>query len=96
MTIAEEMTRLYRQTPGCRALVFGDVQARTVLRAVADPDLRQEDHDRLLAEAAARLGGDPAASAFGLGPLGAVIRMEAGQTRLFLPSGDGGDRKSVV
>ncbi|PRY26422.1 hypothetical protein CLV78_101517 [Aliiruegeria haliotis] len=56
MTLVEQLTRLHRDIPGCRAAVFGDMEAGTVLRACADADLRQEDHDALLAEASACLG----------------------------------------
>jgi hypothetical protein len=60
MTLAEGFDRLQRETAGCRALVFGDLDARTVLRSAAAPGFRQEDHDALLAEAAACLGADGA------------------------------------
>jgi hypothetical protein len=56
MTLAEGFDRLQRETAGCRALVFGDLDTRTVLRSAAVPGFRQEDHDALLAEAAECLG----------------------------------------
>jgi hypothetical protein len=67
MTLAEGFDCLQRETAGCRALVFGDLDTRTVLRSAAAPDLRQEDHDALLADAACCLG-----------PAGAALLVEAG------------------
>lgn len=80
MNLVEHLTRIHRETPGCRSVIFGDVRTRTVLRASADEDFRQEDHDRCLSEAAICLGPactDLFAMVFGDGaepPTGAVLR----------------------
>ncbi len=95
MTLAEGIDRLQRQTPGCRALVFGDLHTRTVLRSAATPDLRQEDHDAVLADAAVFLGapgaallaraagtGAGAGSGEGSGP-DRALRLLPGEARLY-------------
>ena len=97
MTLAEGIDRLQRETAGCRALVFGDLDTRTVLRSAAAPDLRQEDHDALLAEAATCLGApgaDLLARATGTEPGGdpapeRALRFAAGEIRLFRRTGPG-------
>ncbi|SDJ70607.1 hypothetical protein [Aliiruegeria lutimaris] len=52
MSIVEQLNRLYREIPGCLAVVFGDMQTKTVFRSFAKDNLCQEDHDRLLEMAA--------------------------------------------
>ncbi len=56
MSLVEEMSRLHRELPGCRSVLFGDAGTGIVLRACADADLRQEDHDSCMADAADWLG----------------------------------------
>ena len=62
MSFAERLERLYKDIPGCRSVVFGDLATGTVLRSAADDGLRQEDHDSLFAQAVGYLG--PAAAGF--------------------------------
>ncbi|WP_317706845.1 hypothetical protein [Tropicimonas sp. TH_r6] len=50
------MSRLHRDLPGCRSVLFGDTGTGIVLRACADADLRQEDHDSCMDDAADWLG----------------------------------------
>ena len=56
MALTAKLERLKSEVPGCLSVVFGDLDTRTVLRASAVPGLRQEAHDRALAEAALLLG----------------------------------------
>ncbi|NDR55549.1 hypothetical protein [Aliiruegeria sabulilitoris] len=86
MSIVEQLNRLYREIPGCLAVVFGDMQTKTVLRSVAKDILCQEDHDRLLEAAAFWLNpsaenppGQPAGSA----PPTQVLLQGRKSTRVF-------------
>lgn len=101
MDLAQRMARLFDQSAGCTALVFGDAETGTVLRACAAPGQRQEDHDALLAEgaallgtrgaaylAAARTGVQHAPEAPAPRPL-AVTVARPNETRLFARSDDG-------
>lgn len=85
MTLAEGIDRLQRETAGCRALVFGDLETRTVLRSAAVACLRQEDHDALLAEAATLLGtaGARLLRQVDGGPAVFAVRFGASETHLF-------------
>lgn len=94
MSFAERMQRLFEQVGTCRALVVGDIETSTVLRACAEPGTAQEQHDALLAEAARLLGapGEAAlAEAAGVsGPVRRAVVLAAGETRLHLRHEAGG------
>lgn len=91
MTLVEQLTNLRRDLPGCRSVIFGDMATGTVLRALAGDDLRQEDHDRLLADAIHCLGPEAQralSAAFDLGEAQSapseVLLLAKGGTKLFL------------
>jgi len=72
MALSAKLERLKSEVPGCLSVVFGDLDTRTVLRASAEPGLRQEAHDRALAEAALLLGPE-GASILAPAPASALI-----------------------
>ncbi len=99
MTLMEHLSRLHREIPSCREVVYGDLDSGTVLRAVGDSDLRQEDHDARLSEAVACLGPLPTrlfGHVFGVDAspetLSSATLAESGSTSVFLrPEGASGD-----
>jgi hypothetical protein len=88
MGFAEALEEVRRTTPGCKALVFGDLRTGIVLRSAAGTEHRQEDHDALLAEACRCLGPAGAAlreAAFGHpAPPSRALAIGKGEARLFL------------
>jgi hypothetical protein len=81
MGIAEDLTALRRDFPGCRVATFADLSSGLVLFTSAAARPPQERLDALLARAAALLGGPSGTAAFSV--LGAPV------DQAVAPEGDG-------